>query len=190
MGHRRLRPRECFVERYRQGPATLRLRSSPTSTAAWWSPAPATVSAAAPVPALVEEETAPFLTDEQRTKIHESAKAICREAGITARAPSSSSSATTACVVLGGQHPSAGGDPVTEETAGIDLVRQQFRIANGEKLEFTEDPAPRGHAFEFRINGGDIGRGSARPGPISVYSGPRPGRARRLRRGAGRCHRR
>jgi acetyl-CoA/propionyl-CoA carboxylase biotin carboxyl carrier protein len=47
---------------------------------------------------------------------------------------------------------------VTEETAGIDLVREQFRIADGEPLRFTEDPAPRGHAIEFRINGEDPGR--------------------------------
>ncbi len=63
--------------------------------------------------------------------------------------------------------------PVTEETAGIDLVRQQFRIAAGEKLEFTEDPTPRGHSFEFRINGEDAGRGFLpAPGPISVYKEP------------------
>ncbi|WP_137811539.1 biotin/lipoyl-containing protein, partial [Gordonia sp. GAMMA] len=63
--------------------------------------------------------------------------------------------------------------PVTEETAGIDLVRQQFRIANGEKLEITEDPTPRGHAFEFRINGEDAGRNFLpAPGPISVYKEP------------------
>lgn len=48
--------------------------------------------------------------------------------------------------------------PVTEETAGIDLVREQFRIADGEKLRFTEDPTPRGHSIEFRINGEDPGR--------------------------------
>ncbi len=123
---------------------------------------------------LVEEAPAPFLTDEQRTKIHESAKAICREAGYYG--------AGTVEFLVGNdglvsflevntrlqvEH------PVTEETAGIDLVRQQFRIANGEKLEFTEDPAPRGHAFEFRINGEDAGRGFLpAPGPISVYSEP------------------
>ncbi|MCK8613701.1 acetyl/propionyl/methylcrotonyl-CoA carboxylase subunit alpha [Gordonia sp. C13] len=123
---------------------------------------------------LVEEAPAPFLTDEQRTKIHESAKAICREAGYYG--------AGTVEFLVGNdglvsflevntrlqvEH------PVTEETAGIDLVRQQFRIANGEKLEFTEDPTPRGHAFEFRINGEDAGRNFLpAPGPISVYKEP------------------
>src|SRR5699024_3718153 len=48
--------------------------------------------------------------------------------------------------------------PVSEETTGIDLVREQFRIAEGEPLTLTEDPAPRGHAIEFRINGEDAGR--------------------------------
>ncbi|MBB1015263.1 biotin/lipoyl-binding protein [Dietzia schimae] len=63
--------------------------------------------------------------------------------------------------------------PVTEETAGIDLVLQQFKIAEGEVLEFTEDPAPRGHAFEFRINGEDAGRGFLpAPGTITGYHEP------------------
>ncbi|QGP87692.1 biotin/lipoyl-binding protein [Gordonia sp. 135] len=123
---------------------------------------------------LVEEAPAPFLTAEQRTKIHESAKAICREAGYYG--------AGTVEFLVGNdglvsflevntrlqvEH------PVTEETVGIDLVRQQFRIANGEKLEFTEDPAPRGHAFEFRINGEDAGRNFLpAPGPVTVYKEP------------------
>ncbi|MFW0784299.1 acetyl/propionyl/methylcrotonyl-CoA carboxylase subunit alpha [Gordonia sp. CPCC 206044] len=123
---------------------------------------------------LVEEAPAPFLTDEQRTKIHESAKAICREAGYYG--------AGTVEFLVGNdglvsflevntrlqvEH------PVTEETAGIDLVRQQFRIANGEKLEISEDPTPRGHAFEFRINGEDAGRNFLpAPGPITKYREP------------------
>jgi acetyl-CoA/propionyl-CoA carboxylase biotin carboxyl carrier protein len=63
--------------------------------------------------------------------------------------------------------------PVTEETSGIDLVRQQFRIANGEKLELSEDPTPRGHSFEFRINGEDAGRGFLpAPGPVTKFEPP------------------
>jgi acetyl-CoA/propionyl-CoA carboxylase biotin carboxyl carrier protein len=57
--------------------------------------------------------------------------------------------------------------PVTEETTGIDLVREQFRIAAGERLRFDADPAPRGHAIEFRINGEDPGRGFL-PAPGTV----------------------
>jgi acetyl-CoA/propionyl-CoA carboxylase biotin carboxyl carrier protein len=63
--------------------------------------------------------------------------------------------------------------PVTEETAGIDLVREQFRVAAGERLRFTEDPAPRGHAIEFRINGEDPGRGFLpAPGTVTVLGLP------------------
>ncbi|PKZ66782.1 acetyl-/propionyl-CoA carboxylase subunit alpha [Gordonia terrae] len=123
---------------------------------------------------LVEEAPAPFLTTEQRTKIHESAKAICREAGYygagTVEFLVGSDGLVSFLEVntrLQVEH------PVTEETAGIDLVRQQFRIANGEKLDFTEDPTPRGHSFEFRINGEDAGRNFLpAPGPISVYKEP------------------
>ncbi|NGP03951.1 acetyl/propionyl/methylcrotonyl-CoA carboxylase subunit alpha [Rhodococcus sp. 14C212] len=122
---------------------------------------------------LVEEAPAPFLTDEQRRRIHESAKAICREAGyygagtVEYLVQGDTVSFLEVNTRLQVEH------PVTEETAGIDLVRQQFRIANGEKLELTEDPAPRGHSFEFRINGEDAGRGFLpAPGPISVYREP------------------
>ncbi|TKG64247.1 acetyl/propionyl/methylcrotonyl-CoA carboxylase subunit alpha [Prauserella endophytica] len=108
---------------------------------------------------LVEEAPAPFLTDEQRATIHSSAKAICKEAGY------SGAGTVEYLVGLDGtisflevntrlqvEH------PVSEETTGIDLVREQFRIAEGGKLPFTEDPAPRGHSIEFRINGEDAGR--------------------------------
>ena len=98
---------------------------------------------------LVEEAPAPFLTDAQRKEIHESAKRICKEAHYYG--------AGTVEYLVGQdglisflevntrlqvEH------PVTEETSGIDLVRQQFRIANGEKLDITEDPTPRGHSIE------------------------------------------
>jgi acetyl-CoA/propionyl-CoA carboxylase, biotin carboxylase, biotin carboxyl carrier protein len=63
--------------------------------------------------------------------------------------------------------------PVTEETSGIDLVREQFRIAEGETLRFSEDPTPRGHAFEFRINGEDPGRNFLpAPGTVTRYVEP------------------
>ncbi|MBT0566860.1 acetyl/propionyl/methylcrotonyl-CoA carboxylase subunit alpha [Williamsia sp. CHRR-6] len=123
---------------------------------------------------LVEEAPAPFLTPEQREKIHSSAKAICREAGYygagTVEFLVGSDGLVSFLEVntrLQVEH------PVTEETAGIDLVRQQFRIAAGLPLEITEDPTPRGHSFEFRINGEDAGRGFLpAPGPITVYKEP------------------
>ena len=123
---------------------------------------------------LVEEAPAPYLTDAQRKEIHESAKRICKEAHYHG--------AGTVEYLVGQdglisflevntrlqvEH------PVTEETAGIDLVLQQFKIANGEKLELTEDPTPRGHAIEFRINGEDAGRNFLpAPGPVTKFHPP------------------
>jgi acetyl-CoA/propionyl-CoA carboxylase biotin carboxyl carrier protein len=118
---------------------------------------------------LVEEAPAPFLTDEQRARIHSSAKAICTEAGYHGAGTveylvgaDGSISFLEVNTRLQVEH------PVSEETAGIDLVRQQFRIADGEALEITEDPTPRGHAIEFRINAEDAGRNfMPAPGPVT-----------------------
>ncbi|MHA4852962.1 acetyl/propionyl/methylcrotonyl-CoA carboxylase subunit alpha [Rhodococcus sp. WAY2] len=122
---------------------------------------------------LVEEAPAPFLTDDQRNRIHTSAKAICKEAGyygagtVEYLVQGDTVSFLEVNTRLQVEH------PVTEETAGIDLVLQQFKIANGEKLDILEDPTPRGHAFEFRINGEDAGRGFLpAPGPVTKFVPP------------------
>lgn len=123
---------------------------------------------------LVEEAPAPFLTDDQRTRLHESAKAICREANYYG--------AGTVEYLIGSdglisflevntrlqvEH------PVSEVTTGVDLVREQFRIAEGKELQYTEDPTPFGHAFEFRINGEDPGSNfMPAPGSITRYIEP------------------
>ncbi|OFL24533.1 biotin carboxylase N-terminal domain-containing protein [Corynebacterium sp. HMSC062A03] len=123
---------------------------------------------------LVEEAPAPFLTDEQRASIHESAKRICREAGyygagtveylVGADGLISFLEVNTRLQV---EH------PVTEETTGFDLVREQFRIAEGRELSISEDPAPHGHAIEFRINGEDTAAGfMPAPGTVATYSEP------------------
>jgi len=123
---------------------------------------------------LVEEAPAPFLSDEQRASIHESAKRICREADycgagtveylVGADGLISFLEVNTRLQV---EH------PVSEETTGLDLVREQFRIAQGEELSLREDPTPRGHAFEFRINGEDAAAGfMPAPGTIVKYSEP------------------
>ncbi|TCP56180.1 biotin carboxyl carrier protein /biotin carboxylase [Tamaricihabitans halophyticus] len=123
---------------------------------------------------LVEEAPAPFLSAEQRATIHESAKRICAEAGY------SGAGTVEYLVGLDGtisflevntrlqvEH------PVSEETTGIDLVREQFRIAAGERLRFTEDPTPRGHSIEFRINGEDAGRNFLpAPGTVTRFVAP------------------
>ncbi|APT88379.1 acetyl-COA carboxylase [Corynebacterium frankenforstense DSM 45800] len=123
---------------------------------------------------LVEEAPAPYLTDEQRELIHSSAKRICREAGYygagTVEYLVGSDGLVSFLEVntrLQVEH------PVTEMTTGIDLVREQFRIAEGEQLRFTEDPTPRGHAFEFRINGEDAGSNfMPTPGTVTGYHEP------------------
>ncbi|MFW0176077.1 biotin carboxylase N-terminal domain-containing protein [Corynebacterium sp. MSK122] len=123
---------------------------------------------------LVEEAPAPFLTEEQRASINESAKRICREAGyygagtveylVGADGLISFLEVNTRLQV---EH------PVSEETTGLDLVREQFRIAEGHELSLKEDPTPRGHAFEFRINGEDAAANfMPAPGTIVKYSEP------------------
>jgi acetyl-CoA/propionyl-CoA carboxylase biotin carboxyl carrier protein len=63
--------------------------------------------------------------------------------------------------------------PVSEETSGIDLVREQFRVAEGRELRLSEDPTPRGHAIEFRINGEDAGRNFLpAPGTVTRFVAP------------------
>src|SRR6516165_1690371 len=123
---------------------------------------------------LVEEAPAPFLTDDQRAQIHSSAKAICREAGYHGAGTVEYLVGTDGTVSflevntrLQVEH------PISEETTGIDLVREQFRIASGETLRFFEDPEPRGHAIEFRINGEDPGRDFLpAPGVVTRYVQP------------------
>ncbi|MDT4991599.1 MAG: acetyl-CoA/propionyl-CoA carboxylase, biotin carboxylase, biotin carboxyl carrier protein [Actinoplanes sp.] len=123
---------------------------------------------------LVEEAPAPFLTDAQRREIHESAKAICREAGYHGAGTveylvgrDGTISFLEVNTRLQVEH------PVSEETSGLDLVREQFRIADGERLRWTEDPAPRGHSIEFRINGEDAGRGFLpTPGTVTALTWP------------------
>ncbi|TLP77190.1 acetyl/propionyl/methylcrotonyl-CoA carboxylase subunit alpha [Nesterenkonia sphaerica] len=107
---------------------------------------------------LVEEAPAPFLTRAQNRQLYRSSKAILKEAGyagagtceflIGADGTISFLEVNTRLQV---EH------PVTEEVAGVDLVREQFRIARGERLGY-DDPPTRGHSFEFRINGEDAGR--------------------------------
>ena len=123
---------------------------------------------------LLEEAPAPFLTDEQTTLIYDAAKAVCREAGYSGAGTVEFLVAADGTVAflevntrLQVEH------PITEETTGIDLVQEQFRIAAGEPLRLAEDPAPRGHAFEFRLNAEDVGRGFLpSPGTIGEFAGP------------------
>ena len=107
---------------------------------------------------LVEEAPAPFLTDSQNEELYRSSKAIMKEAGYVGAGTcefliglDGTISFLEVNTRLQVEH------PVSEEVTGIDLVRQQFRIAMGEPLGF-DDPVIRGHSIEFRINGEDPGR--------------------------------
>ncbi|MGH3796201.1 MAG: acetyl/propionyl/methylcrotonyl-CoA carboxylase subunit alpha [Pseudonocardiaceae bacterium] len=123
---------------------------------------------------LVEEAPAPFLSDQQRRTIHEAARAICAEAGYHGAGTveflvglDGTISFLEVNTRLQVEH------PVSEETTGIDLVREQFRIAAGERLAMIEDPEPRGHAIEFRINGEDPARGFLpAPGIVTRFDPP------------------
>ncbi|HSP59520.1 MAG TPA: biotin carboxylase N-terminal domain-containing protein [Ornithinimicrobium sp.] len=117
---------------------------------------------------LVEEAPAPFLTDEQRAELVRASKAILKEAGYVGAgtceflvAQDGTISFLEVNTRLQVEH------PVTEEVTGVDLVREQFRIADGEELGY-DDPTPHAHSFEFRINGEDAGRDfMPAPGTVS-----------------------
>ncbi|MEU7316662.1 biotin carboxylase N-terminal domain-containing protein [Streptomyces sp. NPDC007083] len=122
---------------------------------------------------LVEEAPAPYLTDEQNAELYRASKAILREAGYEGAGT---------CEFLVGQDGTISflevntrlqvEHPVTEEVTGIDLVREMFRIADGEKLGY-DDPPLRGHSFEFRINGEDPGRNFLpAPGTVTTFAPP------------------
>jgi acetyl-CoA/propionyl-CoA carboxylase biotin carboxyl carrier protein len=122
---------------------------------------------------LVEEAPAPFLTDAQNEELYRSSKAIMKEAGYVGAGTcefliglDGTISFLEVNTRLQVEH------PVSEEVTGIDLVRQQFRIAMGEPLGF-EDPIIRGHSIEFRINGEDPGRSFLpAPGRITEWQIP------------------
>ena len=122
---------------------------------------------------LVEEAPAPFLTDAQNEELYRSSKAIMKEAGYVGAGT---------CEFLVGNDGTISflevntrlqvEHPVSEEVTGIDLVREQFRIAMGESLGF-DDPIIRGHSLEFRINGEDPGRSFLpAPGRITKWNLP------------------
>jgi len=122
---------------------------------------------------LVEEAPAPFLTDAQNELLYTSSKAILREVGYLGAgtceflvAKDGTISFLEVNTRLQVEH------PVSEEVTGIDLVREQFRIAEGGVIDYA-DPIPQGHSFEFRINGEDPGLNfMPTPGPVHVLRFP------------------
>jgi acetyl-CoA/propionyl-CoA carboxylase, biotin carboxylase, biotin carboxyl carrier protein len=122
---------------------------------------------------LVEEAPAPYLTAEQDERLRAASKSILREAGYRGAGT---------CEFIVGQDGAISflevntrlqvEHPVTEEVAGVDLVREMFRIADGEPLGY-DDPVTRGHSIEFRINAEDPGRGFLpAPGTITTWQVP------------------
>ena len=122
---------------------------------------------------LVEEAPAPFLTDEQNALLYSASKAILQEVGYLGAGTCEFLVARDGTVSflevntrLQVEH------PVSEEVTGIDLVREQFRLAEGGALDY-DDPAPEGHSFEFRINGEDPGMNfMPAPGPVHALRFP------------------
>ena len=168
---------ECFVERYLDRPRHVEAQIMADRHGAVTVVGTRDCSLQRRHQKLVEEAPAPFLSDEQRALIHTSARDICARAGYVG------AGTVEFLVGLDGvisflevntrlqvEH------PVTEETSGFDLVRAQFAVADGAHLAdlgLGSDPEPRGHSFEFRINGEDPGRGFLpAPGTVAEYVEP------------------
>ncbi|MDT7550167.1 MAG: acetyl-CoA/propionyl-CoA carboxylase, biotin carboxylase, biotin carboxyl carrier protein, partial [Actinomycetota bacterium] len=164
---------ECFVERYLDKPRHVETQVLADSHGNVVVVSTRDCSLQRRYQKVVEEAPAPFLTDEQKAQLYKASKDIIREAGYVGAGTCEFLVAQDGLISflevntrLQVEH------PVTEEVAGVDLVREQFRIADGEKLTIT-DPEPRGHSFEFRINGEDPGRGFLpAPGTVTAYREP------------------
>ncbi|MFC7789286.1 acetyl/propionyl/methylcrotonyl-CoA carboxylase subunit alpha [Microbacterium sp. MAHUQ-60] len=161
---------ECFVEKYLDKPRHVETQCLADSAGNVVVISTRDCSLQRRHQKLVEEAPAPFLTDEQNDQLYRASKAILKEVGyvgagtceflIGADGTVSFLEVNTRLQV---EH------PVSEEVTGIDLVREQFRIAAGGTLDY-DDPKPVGHSFEFRINGEDPGRGFLpQPGPIKIF---------------------
>ena len=160
---------ECFVERFLDAPRHVETQCLADAYGAVVVVSTRDCSLQRRNQKLVEEAPAPFLTDEQNERLYSASKAILREAGYQGAGT---------CEFLVGQDGTISflevntrlqvEHPVSEEVTGIDLVREQFRLARGERLGY-EDPVVRGHSIEFRINGEDAGRGFM-PAPGTVQS--------------------
>ncbi|WP_017595029.1 acetyl/propionyl/methylcrotonyl-CoA carboxylase subunit alpha [Nocardiopsis potens] len=164
---------ECFVERYLDRPRHVETQCLADSHGNVVVVSTRDCSLQRRHQKLVEEAPAPFLTAEQTELLYSSSKAILREAGYVGAGT---------CEFLVGADGTVSflevntrlqvEHPVTEEVSGIDLVREMFRVADGEELGYA-DPVLRGHSMEFRINAEDAGRGfMPAPGTITRLNLP------------------
>jgi len=164
---------ECFVERYLDKPRHVETQCLADSHGNVVVVSTRDCSLQRRHQKLVEEAPAPFLSDAQVAELYASSKAILKEAGYVGAGTveflvgmDGTISFLEVNTRLQVEH------PVTEEVAGIDLVREMFRIADGEELGYG-DPELRGHSFEFRINGEDPGRNFLpAPGTVTTFAPP------------------
>ncbi|MEU0985468.1 biotin carboxylase N-terminal domain-containing protein [Streptomyces sp. NPDC005953] len=164
---------ECFVERYLDKPRHVETQCLADSHGNVVVVSTRDCSLQRRHQKLVEEAPAPFLSEEQNAQLYSASKAILKEAGYVGAGTveflvgvDGTISFLEVNTRLQVEH------PVTEEVTGIDLVREMFRIADGEALGY-DDPQLRGHSFEFRINGEDPGRNFLpAPGTVTVFDPP------------------
>ncbi|MFF8818794.1 MULTISPECIES: acetyl/propionyl/methylcrotonyl-CoA carboxylase subunit alpha [Leucobacter] len=161
---------ECFVEKYLEKPRHVETQCLADSHGNVVVISTRDCSLQRRHQKLVEEAPAPFLSDAQNEELYAASKAILREVGYVGAgtceflvAKDGTISFLEVNTRLQVEH------PVSEEVTGIDLVREQFRIAEGGVLDY-EDPVAHGHSFEFRLNGEDPGNGFLpAPGPVSLF---------------------
>ncbi len=164
---------ECFAERYLDRPRHVETQCLADSHGGIVVVSTRDCSLQRRHQKLVEEAPAPFLTPEQIRVLYESSKSILREAGYVGAGT---------CEFLVGQDGTVSflevnarlqvEHPVTEEVTGLDLVREMFRIADGQPVGYP-DPQPRAHSIEFRVNAEDPARGFVpAPGRISRWQPP------------------
>ena len=164
---------ECFVERYLDRPRHVETQCLADSHGNVVVVSTRDCSLQRRHQKLVEEAPAPFLTDDQVERLYAASKAILTEAGYVGAGT---------CEFLVGQDGTISflevntrlqvEHPVSEEVTGLDLVREMFRIADGEELGYG-DPVTRGHSIEFRINAEDAGRGFLpAPGTLTRWVPP------------------
>ncbi|WP_405998941.1 acetyl/propionyl/methylcrotonyl-CoA carboxylase subunit alpha [Streptomyces sp. NBC_00829] len=164
---------ECFVERYLDKPRHVETQCLADSHGNVVVVSTRDCSLQRRHQKLVEEAPAPFLSQAQNDQLYAASKAILKEAGYVGAGTveflvgvDGTISFLEVNTRLQVEH------PVTEEVTGIDLVREMFRIADGEELGY-DDPAVRGHSFEFRINGEDPGRNFLpAPGTVTTFAPP------------------
>ncbi|MEW1976625.1 biotin carboxylase N-terminal domain-containing protein [Microbacterium profundi] len=165
---------ECFVERFLESPRHIEVQVLGDGQGEIVVVGDRDCSMQRRNQKLIEEAPAPGLTAAQRAEIHDAARRICAEVSYRGAgtvefllAADGTISFLEVNTRLQVEH------PVTEEVTGVDLVAEQFRIAFGDGPSVRSTPEPRGHAFEFRINAEDPGRGFLpSPGEVSTLRIP------------------